>query len=230
MKALLLLLFALLEHTCVFAQNTTSVTIQAGSKISDVLTAADIFYYPQFSKGKVCFRNGTKSTTKLNYSHLADEMQFINPNGDTLALTDEKTIQFICIDKDSFYYDKGYVKFIGGNNKIKLAEKRVWVAGEIKQIGAYNSTSSLSSITSFTSYNNFGRTYDLVLNEDVALTKVGFYYFGDIDNHFVPASKKNLQILFPKEQRRIETYLKENKVDFNDKKDLEKIVLFLGIP
>jgi hypothetical protein len=35
-------------------------------------------------------------------------------------------------------------------------------------------------------------------------------------------------MLFPKEQRQIENYLKENKIDFSNKNDLEKLVGFLG--
>ena len=54
------------------------------------------------------------------------------------------------------------------------------------------------------------------------------YFFGDKYNHFVRSGKKKLLLLFPKEQASIENYLKENKVDFDKKDDLEKITQFLA--
>ena len=218
-----------MNYPGLFAQNTTSVTVKAGSKISEVLTIADIFYYPQFTKGKVFFRDGNTAAAKLNYNLLVDEMQFIDPKGDTLSLADENTVQFICVDKDSFYYDRGYVRLVAGNKLAKLAEKQMWAVVETQKIGAYNTPTSTSSINSHASYNMNGSTYNLVVNEEVKLKKAAFYYFVDHYNRFVPAGKKNLLMLFPKEQRRIETYLRENKIDFNDKNDLEKIVQFLGL-
>jgi hypothetical protein len=54
------------------------------------------------------------------------------------------------------------------------------------------------------------------------------YYFGDENNHFARAGKKKLMLLFPKDQMGLENYLKENKVDFDKKDDLEKLAQFLG--
>ncbi len=125
MKALLLL-FVLMNHMGLFAQNKTSVTVKAGSKISDVFTAADIFYYPEFTKGRVYFKDGSTSSAKLNYSLLVDQIQFIDPKGDTLSLANQTTIQVISIDQDSFYYDKGYLRLVVGNKLVKLAEKKIW--------------------------------------------------------------------------------------------------------
>jgi hypothetical protein len=227
MKALPLL-FALIYHTGLIAQNTTFVTVKAGYKIREVLTTADVFYYPQFIRGKVFFRDGTNAEAKLNYSHLVDEMQFVDAKGDTLALANEKTIKFISIANDTFYYDQGYVRLIAGNNVVKLAEKQVWVLGDTRKIGAYKTANSTSFITAYGSYTEHGKSYDLTTNEDVDLRKAERYFFGDKYNRFVLASKKNLLMLFLKEQRHIQTYLKENKVDFTDKEDLEKVVQLLG--
>ncbi len=69
--------------------------------------------------------------------------------------------------------------------------------------------------------------YDLVVDEDIVLKKIEQFYLGDNYNHFVLANKKNLLMLFPKEQQRIEAYLKENKINFTNKDDLEKMVRFL---
>jgi len=227
MRVFLLLMVALIYCTGLFGQKNTVVTVKAGSNIMDVLSAADVFYYPDFTNGKVCLREGTQTGAKLNYNRLFDEMQFVGPKGDTLAVADEKNIKYIVIANDTFYYDKGYVRLISGGSLVKLVMKQVWMVAEARQIGAYNSTNNSVSVTSFTSYNEGGRLYDLTVNEDIVLKKVEAYYFGDNYNHYVLAGKKNLLLLFPKDQERIEMYLKENKIKFTNKDDLDKIVHFL---
>ena len=229
MKILLLLLLGIIGHTESISQNLTSATIKAGGTVRDVLTPADIFYYSQFIKGKVVFQDGTKSEARLNYSCLVDEMHFIDAKGDTLALANEKIVKFILIGQDTFYYNEGYVRQVASNNIVKLADKRVWKVGSAERIGAYDNANPSGAITTLTSYNDGeGRRYNLVVNEDIDLRIVNQLYFGDAYNHFVLASKKNLMMLFPKRQRTIENYLKEKKVDFTSKEDLEKIINFLG--
>jgi len=223
-------LLALLVCSCSFAQHAKFASLTAGSHVLDVLSASDIYYFSKFTMGKVFFKDGSKSEAKLNYSSLLDEMQFINANGDTLALADEKNIQFIAIDNELFYYEKGYVRFLSGNSVIKLATSYVWRVGEKSKTNVYNSKSLASSTISLASYFIFGLSRDLVVNQDLELTKEEQFYFGDKNNHIVLAGKKNLLTLFPKEKSRIETYLKDNKVDFANKNDLEKIVNFLKQP
>ena len=231
MKVLLLLLFILIGYCGLSAQDSI-VTIKAGNKVRDVLTPADIFYYPQFTSGKVFFRDGRKAMAKMNFTRLYDEMLFINPKGDTLAVADEKTIKFIIVDQDTFYYDEGYVRIIVDYGDVKLAEKQIWVVADTRKIGTHNKSTSTVAITPLSNYSDDGiaraKSYDLLINEDMVIRKETQYYFGDQNNHFVRAGKKKLLLLFPKEQLDLENYLKENKVNFDKKDDLKKLAQFLG--
>ena len=231
MKVLLLLLFILIGYCGLSAQDSI-VTIKAGNKVRDVLTPADIFYYPQFTSGKVFFRDGRKAMAKMNFTRLYDQMLFINPKGDTLAVADEKTIKFIIVDQDTFYYDEGYVRIIVDYGDVKLAEKQIWVVADTRKIGTHNKSTSTVAITPLSNYSDDGiaraKSYDLLINEDMVIRKETQYYFGDQNNHFVRAGKKKLLLLFPKEQLSLENYLKENKVNFDKKDDLKKLAQFLG--
>lgn len=228
MKIRLLFLFILMGYSNLWAQDSTLVTIKTGSRITDVLTTTDIFLYPQFISGKVFFKNGTKATAMMNYNSLDDQMLFIDPKGDTLALKDEKTIKFITLYKDTFYYDEGYIRLIASNSAVKLAEKLIWEVADIRKIGSHNRPSTTFAVTSYSTLTDrLGKTHDLILNEDLVLRKKANYYFGDAYNHFVHAGKKKLLMLFPKEQNSLANYLKENKVNFDKKDDLQKIVQFL---
>lgn len=195
----------------------------------DVLTSADIYYYPLFTTGKVFFRDGSKAGAQLNYNLLYDQMLFIDTKGDTLALADEATIKYIAISKDTFYYNEGYLRMISSGDVI-LAEKQTWIVADVRKIGTHNKSTTTFAITSFSSYTNgsdAAKSKDLILNEDIVLRKETQYYFGDKFNYFVRAGKKGLLHLFQKKQQNVEDYLNENKVNFDKKDDLEKLLKFL---
>ena len=230
MRSPLLLFFILIGYADLSAQDSTFVTIKTGQSVKDVLTSADIYHYPQFTYGKVFLRDGTKAAGKMNYNRLYGQMLFINPIGDTLALADEKNIKFIVIDKDTFYYDGGYLRLTANGGVVKLTEKQIWVLADIRKIGTHNRPTTTVAVTSFSSYTDgrdAAKSKDLIMNEDVVLRKETQYYFGDKYNLFFPASKKGLLQLFPKEQQEIDNYLKENKVNFNKRDDIEKLYQFL---
>jgi hypothetical protein len=231
MKPLLLLFFVLIVCGDLHAQDSTLVTIKVGSKVTDVLTPANIYYYTEFTDGTVVLKDGTKVEVKMNYSRLFDQMLFIGPKGDTLAIGDEKNIKFISIGQDKFYYDGGYIRIIADSDFVKLAEKQVWVVADIRKMGTHNTPKNTVAIESFSSYTNgsdAAKSKGLVLNEEILLRKETQYYFGDAYSHFVRSGKKKLLSLFPKDEKDLEKYLNENKVNFDKKEDLEKLVEFLS--
>jgi len=226
----LLLFFILISYTGLLAQDSTYITIKSGDIVQEGLSLADMYYYPQFTKGVVFFKSGTKATAKLNYTRLFDQMLFIDARGDTLALAEEKTIKFIAFAQDTFYYDEGYVRIIADNDFVKLAEKQIWVVADIRKPGPHNTSTSTIGVTSVRTFRqgNDAVRNPLTLDEDIMLRKETHYYFGDEYNHFARAGKKGLFELFNKKQRSIENYLKENKVNFDKKDDVEKLFQFVS--
>jgi len=230
MKALLLLFFILIGYTGLLAQDSTLVTVKAGEKIEDVLKSSDIYFYPQFVYSKILFKDGKVADPYMNYNRLYDQMLFISEKGDTLALTDVKNIEFIVNDWDIFYYSGGYLRLIANDTVIKLAEKQIWAVVDVRKMGTHNTPTNTVAITSvgyLTSGQDAAKSKELILNAETIIRKETQYYFGDKYNHFVRASKKRLLNLFPKEERKIENYLNENKVNFDKKDDLAKLCQFL---
>ena len=227
MKTRILFLFILMNCSRLWSQDSL-VTLKTGSSIKEVLSTSDLFHYPQFISGKVFFRNGTRSEALMNYSRLSDQLLFINPKGDTLALADEKITKLVVLDKDTFYYHEGFIRLVSGNSDVKLAEKQIWQVADVRKIGTHNRPTNTVAIYSYqTIMDRFGGSHNLLANEDVIVRKKAYYYFGDKYDHFVNATKKQLLLLFPKEQNRIANYLKDNKVNFEKKDDLEKLLDFL---
>jgi hypothetical protein len=230
MRTSLLLIFILIFFADLSAQDSTTVTIKTGQKVTDVLTSVDIYYYPQFITGKVLFRDGSKAGAKLNYNLLYDQMLFIDTKGDTLALADEKTIKYIAVGKDTFCYHEGYLRMIS-NGDVVLAEKQTWVVADVRKIGTHNKSTTTFAVESFSTYTNgsdAAKSKDLILNEDIVLKRKAEYYFGDKFYNFVRAGKKGLLQLSPKNEQGIEIYLKDNKVNFDKKDDMEKLLQFLA--
>ena len=229
MKAAMLFMFVFMSCIGMHAQDSTLVTIKTGNRIIDVISTKNILLYPNYKSGLVYFRDGTKASAMMNYNSLFDQMLFIAPTGDTLALKDEKIIRLISLDSDTFYYNEGYLRIVESRRPVKLAEKRIWEVADIRKIGSHNRPAATYAVTSYRSLTDqTGKTQDLLLDEDILLRKKSYYYFGDTYNHFEPASKKSLPLFFSKPEHLLTNYLKENKVDFQNSNDLIKLLQFLS--
>jgi len=228
MKLLLLTLFYLLCSELCFAQTSNSFLVKAGMSISESVPATELYQYAEFKNGILLFKSGDKSQGKLNYNRYFDEMQFIDPAGDTLSLADEATIKLIVVEQDSFYWDAGIVKLVSSMGERKLAIKQTLKIVDHQKVGAYDMASSTTSITSVNSITNGGRRFNLAVKEDLLLSKEVHYYLGDKYNHFILANRKNLLDNYPKDRDVIKKYLKENEVAFTEIDDLQKLLRFLA--
>ncbi len=229
MKVIFLTIIALFFYSLSYTQTNNTFIVKAGTTINESVPAADLYEYSEFKKGTVFFYSEPNSEAKINYHRFLGEMQFIAFNGDTLTIDNEETIRLITIDKDSFYYNKGFIKLISSNNAGKFGVRQSLKIDAIEKMVGYNMTSSISSIKSVNAHSNGGRMVKLLVKEDVLLLKEKRFYFGDQFNHFVAANKKNILEIFSKHEGTIRKYLKENKVSYANGEDLEKLFQSLGL-
>ena len=159
MKVLLLFVLA---FCCRSHAQDSNIVIKAGKSFNESIAFTDLYQYPQFVTGKVFFKSGDSGMAKLNYNRLLDDIQFIDPKGDTLNLVNAATIRFIRIDVDVFYYDNGYVKLIKDTNEIKLAAKQTLLVSGKDKIGAYGVPNPTSAIDSYGTLIDPKGTYKLV--------------------------------------------------------------------
>jgi hypothetical protein len=207
------------------AQDSTAIFIQAGKSFSDVAGLHKAYRFPDFTNGRVYFKDGSTSAAKLNYNFLYQELQFISPSGDTLALLKEQALEVknILIDSVTFYYYDGYMEEIAHNESGKLLKRQFYgVKGE--KIGAYGQSSGTSAIEAYTSFTDRTRHIEnLVVSENLNLVMKTEYFIGDNYNSVLRANKKNMLDLYPKKRSQIETYLHNNHVNFASGTDLEKL-------
>jgi len=217
----------LLLNSIALAQTINTITVRAGDSIKNALSFTDKYQYPAFTDGQVYYKDGSVSRGKLDYNFLFDEMHFISRNGDTLAVTNEPLIKYVVIQKDSFYYDKGFLHLIASNGMAKLAKKTLLKELDKQKIGGYDMRSSTSAITNYQSFTADNAVYNLHVREDILLAKKASYFFSNRNNEFLAANRKNVLKLFPKNQKEIAAYLKDNGVDFAKEDDLKRLMSFL---
>jgi hypothetical protein len=228
LKKLFICLLAIIVSQTAFVQDTSKVIISSVKQNEQDLKSR-ICQYPQFVPGKAIFKNGTVTETKLNYSYFTNNILFINPKGDTLELSQADNFNAIIIGTDTFrYYKKKFFQqlthystcnlFIGRSLKYNGSEKK----------GAYGSYSATTAVTTYNSFTaNLGSGYMKLLPDENALYIFqDDYYFSGKFNQFYPATKKGVYELFSKNQKQLKDFLRENKIDFDKKEDLEKLIAF----
>jgi hypothetical protein len=225
MKSLLSHIILLSYTAIAFSQTTELITVKAGQSLYDL--HKEIYRYPDFKEGKVYFLEGGLSAGKLNYNFVSGAMQFISPTGDTLSLADEPTIKYVTIEKDTFYYDNGYLEGLINAGTVKLAIKQKIKFKDTYKIGAFGTASPTLRTENEKTYMGDNR-YNLIIAEDLIFVKEKEYYLNVRFRDFVIVTKKNLIKLFPKQKDNIESFLKENNINLRVESDLKKLVQYLA--
>ena len=226
MRSLVFFFLTLLLSERSLAQDTSFV-VNAGTRIDEAIPAKDLYEYPEFKIGKIFFRDGKIVEVRMNYNRFTDEMFFIRVNGDTLILGNEETIRLINIEKDSFYFNRGYILLVQTNNSARLGVKHSFRLADKRKSVSYDGMSSISSVQNIRSIEEAGARHRLVAKEQIVLFKTVYYYLGDEFAHFLPANQKNLTKLFPGCSGELKKYCNKNKIDFEKKPDLENLLSFV---
>ncbi len=213
----------------VVAQDSTRIFLAAGTSISDA-GASKKYRFKEFKPGSVLFYDNLSNNGPLNYNFLNGEIMFIAPNGDTLAIANEQmlNIKRVSIDTVSFVYNKGYLEIMRENKAGVLARKQQYYVVSKEKIGGYNFASPTSSIDSYSSFmDRQDNQHNLVVRENISLQLKTDYYIGDSYKLFLPFNKKNLDKIFFKKRKELDSYLKEHAVDFKKERDVTSLFIFL---
>lgn len=225
MKTRLMLALCLFCIANSYAQTDEVYSVRMGEVPDKVIPREAIYLLPDFTRGIISFKDGTVSTQRFDYNSLLDEMHFINPSGDTLAIAEPGLVKLIEIDTIKFYYDSGYMQQVYAQGNYKLAVKHIWKQMPGKKESGYNMGSETGSIETFSTVTNInGAVGKLRVPKDVLFKSEISFYIGDKYNHFQKANKRNFNVLFKK--KNVAQYMKDNKVDLNKEEDLKALLQF----
>lgn len=227
MSKVLLAFLAIVLNIPITAQTKKTFTVNSGQKIIEAIPASEIYSHPEFTTGTVQLRDASEAVVKLNYNSVFGEIQYIDPeNGDTLSLAEEKNIRFVAIEKDTFYFDEGWLQLIAGNSTLKMARKKRLEMTNKEKLGAMEAP-GFAAIETYTKFTGSQHMRDLVAKEKLTFSEHVTYYFGDRFNHFSKANKKGLLKMYSKNEKELEKWLDENKIDFSKEDDLKKLFNYL---
>jgi hypothetical protein len=202
----------------------TYYVVNSGEIPVQVIPQADQARYPEFRDGLIYYINGKTEARKLNYSVLYGEMNYLGPEGDTLALGNEQLVKKILIGEDEFYslHGQGYAEVLSSTTPVQIARKETLkiILGSLPRRGySHNNVYMGDAPTLWQIYNQ--QTIGLM-----KLVKEVSYLFIDQNQRFYPAKKAVLLKLFPGQKRGIDRFARINNIDFKQAEDLQKIVEF----
>jgi hypothetical protein len=213
----------LLQGVTARSQINDKMIIHAGDSLSKHYT----WLFPTFGDATVKMRDGTSLIYKMNFNLLLCDMQFINPKGDTLVITNPAVVDSILLDSSSFVYDykKGYFQILVTSGTVSLAIHRQTTFDPVP-IGAMGAKSQAGGIEMINSVSNRQGTFPLTLNEDIYVLKstsfLLYYKGGGIEN----AGKADFMRIYKGDRRTFDEFVKANKIDFNKQGDLEELFQF----
>lgn len=184
--------------------------------------------FPQFEKGIVVFKNGTRSAASLNYNMVQQEMLFLETDSTIMAIANPSSIAVVIIGERRFMHgsssDNYYYEEIQAGTGSFFIQRKASVISEGKAAG-YGGYSQTSSITSFDSYQANGSVYQKLKPDEKFKLKIDTFYFLKSGNGFKKFfSAKTLGKLFNNHSAEIEAYAKEQSVDFSKTDDITRIV------
>lgn len=182
------------------------------------------YLLPQFTEGIVQKKSGEQIKALMNYNTLTEEMIF-QQNGQPLALTQLETIDSVIIQNRTF--------IPAGNRFYEVVVKApaaFCIQYQTILIPPGNETgygkSQTTAITNVADIKSSGRAYALSLPDDYKLREETHFLIRR-DNSFIPfKNAKDVKNIFSEKADDINNYLKTNKVDFKNKNDVAKLIMF----
>ncbi|QNA45137.1 hypothetical protein [Lacibacter sediminis] len=212
-----------------FTQASKKYIIQPGESILEIIPQSEAFEYSKFEQGVVYFKDGKRSSAKINYNFVYEEMLFIAANGDTLTILNPGETSSVVIGKDEFYYTGvRFVKLDTAIGNVKLGVSSFFAVLSKKKVGAYGTTTEggTDSYSSFIVPNNTKLT--LTPSIVTTVTRRKALFIGNKFNQFIPVTKKNIFSFYPEKEEQLKKYYQRKDVNFSSRKDIIELIAYMG--
>jgi hypothetical protein len=196
--------------------------IRAGESLSDYFT----YRFPSFEEATILFKNGGTSRYKMNFNMLLYSMQFINPKGDTLEISNPESIDSIRLNNCTFFFRDNYFEIIAAVDSVKLVILRK-ASFEPVLLGAMDRPERTASIEGIAGNDSrLPMPMNLRFNQDTYVYEKIDYFLITGKGEFIKATKPNFLEIFNDDKKNIENFLKSNRTNFNKQNDVEKLFRF----
>jgi hypothetical protein len=229
LKYLTVLLALMLVSVFSQAQPHKTYTINPGDRVAWSVPFNDRYEYPAFKPGIVYFKNKTTGGGMMNYSYLGQEMFFIDGKGDTLALAEPKEVDSVLFDKDIFYNSpEGFVKLDTLAGDVRLCKAKFFYITNKQVTGAYGQPTDAAGNDRFKRFSSNYAAANIVAQDIFTLGVKHTMYAGRRFGKMMLVNKKNMSSLFGKNENAFDQYLQQNIVNFSERDDIVKMLLWMS--
>jgi len=186
------------------------------------------YLFPKFENGTVIFKKGNRVAALLNYNLQVQEMQYVDKEQTIMALANLPDILAVIINERRFVPTQSggiFYEEIQIENGFFYIQHKATMISQGKEAG-YGGRSQTSATTSIGQYysNEIGRVERLESSEKFVQKRDNFYYLKSGNSYKRFVSAKTLGKLFKSQASKIETFAKDNSINFTKIEDIAKIV------
>lgn len=187
------------------------------------------YLFEDFQNAVVFFKDGSQYHEKMNYNLLVDKFFFIDRGDNNVkVLSNPQDVQVIKFGNRIFYTEGNNGIEILPTNPVLYVQYKGNMRKEVTK-GAYGTAAETSSVRTYGGTNaNNGQRYDFDPEKLILGSRYNIYWIERKGKKKPFKSFKQFLKLYPKQQKELELFIKENNVDFNDVQQISRLCIHAG--
>ncbi|MFP4024120.1 MAG: hypothetical protein ACLFVR_06295 [Thiohalospira sp.] len=197
------------------------------SEINNRFTEQSLFLFNSFEEGIAFFKDGGIAKANYNYNVVNNEFCYLK-NSNILIISNIEELDSIIIGDKIFYYiDNKILETICSNGITVFLNRKANIPSNAPS-GAYGTPSNTSSVSKKTSYySDRSGDYVNLHNENDQEIPVSEKLYLLIDDELIFATKIRIYKKFKDHKSNIKSFIKENNINLQNRKDLIELASFL---
>ena len=186
------------------------------------------YLFPEFTKGSVKLKNGSVREAMMNYNLVSEKMVF-EQNGKFLDMINTETIDTVYLQNKKFIpSDQIFVEVVLSGKIPFFIQYKADIQLPGKPAG-YGGTSQTSATESITTLHTQGGTYNLKLPDDYTVKPYSVYWVLVNGKMGKFLNERQFLKIFSDKQAEIKQFIKVNKIKFEKRDDLIRLIVFCQI-
>ena len=184
------------------------------------------YIFEDFTPGLIFMKNGVVNRGALNYNSVTEEMLF-KESGKILAIGKDEIerVDTVLIREKKFYPYRGkFLEIIYTKGEKELQVEHKCRVVEPPKTTIFGTTTETGSSRNYSSVLSNGVLYNLEIPEGYRIVPYKYYWFRDGKKMSKILNFRQLEKLFKDDKEKYDKYMKENRVNFNNDREVAALV------